>query len=169
MATSGAPGPSRAPGLGGWPVLAGLFVCVVAVGLATGAVPGDTLTSVASLPASVATGDCGGPSLIAGSGDRATHAADGVLEAFTNALVGLPGCARERVVRLSGSPAKGVGPAVSVTYVRDAGADTAWQGTVGPEGVLVVVPPATEALVSFTNDLVSGSEDRNLRLEMVTP
>lgn len=145
-------------------MLIAVCACVVAGGLATGGVREAAPVAVVPSPAPGASGACGAPSLVAGAG-----AADGArVEAFTNALVAVPGCGSDRTMLLSGSSVRGVGPAVSVTYTLAAAETSAWYGLVGPEGVALLLPAGAGALVSFTNDLASGSEDRNLRLE-VTP
>lgn len=149
---------------GAWAILAIVCLCVVATGLATGRVSQLTAPSVAAPPSmpQTAFGACGEPAFIVGSGE----AAGGELRAFTNTLVLVPGCEAAGRLLLTGSLARGVGPAVSVTYVGAGGESTGWYGEVDTGGVEVPLPPATRALVSFTNDLASGAEDRNLRLEV---
>lgn len=108
---------------------------------------------------------CGRPAAIAGS----TVWADGALRASTNALVAVPGCSSERVLLMSGTDVRGVGPAVSLTLVGAGGRRAVWHGYLTGAKTAVDLPIGYDALISFTNDLASGAEDRNLIVEVVNP
>lgn len=149
-----------------WSVLAAVGAVTVVLGLCTG--PGRPLTRadhavppLPTLPASTA-------SLAASAIVGSVEARGNVLTALTDALVIVPAYPSERVLELSGSEVRGVGPSVTVTFLRNQGRAIAWYGLVGQdEGIVATIPVGTTVLVSFTNDLATASQDRNLTLRVV--
>lgn len=106
---------------------------------------------------------CPSPLLLVGEGRQTAEA----LTAFTNALAVIPGCDFARNVVLKGSTVKGVGPAVTLTAVNQATTELRWTGFIADDPIEFIIPAASIWLISFTNDLATDSEDRNLWISPV--
>lgn len=144
---------------------ASVVLAILLVGLLRGSAgdPANLFGLHADTRMASATGSCGEIVSVQGaSGSRSE-----TLHVYTNALVYIPACPVERLLWLTGTTVGGVGPAVTV-----AGADgsSRWAGNISPSlGSAVALSSGESTWVSFTNDAVRGSEDRNLTLQLVAP
>lgn len=110
-------------------------------------------------------GECTEVSLLSGDGAGVEPA----LTLFTNALVLLRACHSDVVFRLSGTQVGGVGPAVALSFFGVDGSALGrqpWDGYVAPgDAFEFLLESGAAALLSYSNDLKVGSEDRNLFVE----
>lgn len=93
------------------------------------------------------------------------------LVVFTNALIVLPACDVSRKFILEGTTVDDVGPAVTFTSIKHSDISLEWSGFVADDPIALTLQGGASGLLSFTNDLATDSEDRNLRisqLKMVT-
>lgn len=150
--------------LGAWLVVVSVATISLLVGVSTGRPAMTSLGEVSRSPSSTTTSQvCGSLDVLSGLSVR--HGS--VLDVFTNGLVEVSSCDSEVVLMLRGSEVEGRGPAVSVTWLTEAGTlELVWSGFASAnEFVEMVIPASTTAYISFTNDVATGTEDRNLRIE----
>ncbi len=115
--------------------------------------------AVREIPALLIDAKCGEPVTLIGTSELA----GGSLKALTNALIQVPACPWSQTLVLSGTEARGMGPALSVARLAGEVRVDTWSGVVSAtQAVEIGVPQGQSALLSYTNDIVWRTEDRNL-------